>query len=117
MFDEIDPQPLIVRPTLEQLKRDVEICKQAYERSHTYSNALALQKANRALDTFYSDRRKEMKPVDGASGEHDLTDHDIAIDALKHIKKSIETHTIEPEGILLYVWAVAKHAIKSIEVT
>lgn len=48
-------------PSLERLRHDLSVCREAYERSKTYHNAVALQIAEREFEAYFRELRSKYR--------------------------------------------------------
>lgn len=87
----------------------VDRARMAYLKSPTYHAAVNLQRKERDLSKL-----TEVKIIDGGANSHDLTDHDMQMNALKEIARAVyEEGDTQPAGTLLYVYMVADNVIKA----
>lgn len=99
--------------TDEELRKDLEVAKEAYARSNTYYNAVAIQSVENQLQVRADQRRKSFKVIQGDAGSHDLTDVEVYGKALKEIHNSIRSMERDADipGTLLHIYNVSKQAL------
>lgn len=103
--------------TDEELRKDLSVAQEAYDRSKTYYNAVGVQKAKSQLNTRFALRRGALTLVQGDQGNHDLSDIEIMGKALSEIFRAIHNMKTDDDipGTLLYCHQVSKHALVATE--
>jgi len=97
----------------DDLREDIRIAEEAYNRSKNYYNAVGIQKAKNQLKVRVDERRSQFRVINGDAGSHDYSDIEIMGKALAEIQDTIEALKLEKEipGVLMHCYNVSKHAL------
>lgn len=99
--------------TDDELREDIRVAEEAFDRSKTYYNAVGIQKARNQLKVRVDERRGNLRVIQGDAGSHDYSDIEIMGKALAEIQSTIGTLEVESQipGVLMHCYNVAKHAL------
>lgn len=97
----------------DDLRTDIKVAEEAYNRSKNYYNAVGIQKAKNQLKVRVDERRSQFRVVQGDAGSHDLSDVEIMGKALAEIQDTIAALKLEREipGVLMHCYNISKHAL------
>lgn len=96
---------------LQKERDNLELVRDAYKRSQTYGNAVALQQAQKALEHAYEANRKALVLVEGGPTTPPHTEHQITASVLERIIIEIEKTSDKYDRTLMYVHRLAKQAL------
>jgi hypothetical protein len=103
---------------IEEARKSLAICTEAYERSKTYHNAVGIQQAKRELEAAVQESRSEFMVIEGDQGLHNLSSYEQLTSALQEIVDTISNPVnlgaTKLSGSVLHIHNVAKQALIAI---